>query len=170
VRTGVYPQDARWRLADAVKKAREAAGYRSRPAFYKAAGIGKRSLENVESMEPGAASVGESVLHAIGRALPGWTEDTPRIVLEGGAIPVIETVPAASAESRELAPLDEVLAADLDGLKTLARMYAWYKARQEDREATIADQERFMLWALQIRAEHAKRDIEPRGGAQRDVS
>lgn len=166
MRTADYSQEARDRLAAAVAAARKAAGHRFRPSFAKAAGVGIRSLENVESLEPDAASVGDTVLEAIGRALPNWTEDTPRIVLEGGAIPVHKPEPAA--ESQELAPLDEVLEADLDGLKTLAKMYAWYEARRAKRSPNTADQERFMLWALKVRAE--RRDIEPRSGTERDVS
>lgn len=166
VRTGTYSQDARWRLADAVKTAREEAGYKSRPAFYKAAGIGKRSLENVESKEPNAASVGETVLHAIGRALPGWTKDTPRIILEGGPIPAIPTVPAVP--TGQLAPLDEVLSADIEGLGKLARLYAWFHAQNEGRDPDPADEERFMLWAIDVRKQ--RRGISPHKSNERDVS
>lgn len=122
-------------------------------------------------MEPDAPSVGETVLHAIARALPNWTEDTPRDILEGGLIPPTQQ-PNTTSKGDDFGPLDEVLEADLDGLKTLARMYAWYEGRRKNRPANASDQERFMLWALQVRAEHAARarGIEPRDGQDRDVS
>lgn len=172
MRTGNYSQEARARLAGAIVKAREAAGHRFRPSFAKAAGVGVRSIENVESLEPGAASVGESVLRAIGRALPTWTEETPRIILEGGPIPAGPQTPVSSAvETEELAPLDEVLSTDLDGLKTLARMYAWYEARKADREPNAADQERFMLWALRTRAARTEAgNIKPPAHDNSDIS
>lgn len=172
VRTGNYSQDARWRLAIAVKEAREAAGYRKRPAFCEAAGVSKRSLENVESLEPGAASVGEAVLHAIGRALPNWNEDTPRVILEGGPIPGIQRVPAdiSPADSMdELAPLDEILDANLDDLKKIAKLYAHFEARRERRTYKEADERKFVLWALRKQEEH-ERDIKPPAETNRDVS
>lgn len=84
MRTANYSYDARKQLGVAVARARAAAGHRWRPSFARAAGIGVRSLELIEQGEPG---VGQSVLEAIGRALPNWTEDTPGAILEGGPIP-----------------------------------------------------------------------------------
>lgn len=169
LRTGVYPQEARWRLARAIVEARKAAGHPHRPSFYRAAGIGKRSLEAAESLEADAPSVGETVLHAIGRALPNWTEDTPRIILEGGPIPANEPAVAAQSETEELAPLDEVLTATVPELAKLARMYAWYQARQRGDDPDPGDEERFMMWALQLRADQ-RRSIKPAGDGNRDVS
>jgi hypothetical protein len=68
-----------------VGKAREAAGWKWRTDFAKACGgINVRSIELLEAGEPG---VGQTILYAIGRTLPNWTEDTPKIILEGGPIP-----------------------------------------------------------------------------------
>lgn len=84
LRTANYSESARVRLADAVIKAREAAGYRWRTDFARAIQVSVRSLGALEQAEP---TVGRSILFAVGRALPNWTEDTPRIILEGGPIP-----------------------------------------------------------------------------------
>ncbi|RZQ59804.1 hypothetical protein [Amycolatopsis suaedae] len=87
LRTRDYPPAARARLGDAVAKAREAAGWTYRTDFARACGgISVRSLELLEGGEPG---VGQSILFAVGRTLPGWTEDTPKTILEGGPIPTI---------------------------------------------------------------------------------
>lgn len=169
VRTANYSQEARWRLARAITDARKAAGHRHRPTFWRAAGIGKRSLEAAESLEPDAPSVGETVLHAIAQALPGWTQDTPRIILEGGPIPTTESVTAPRVVEADLAPRDEVLTATMSQLAALARMYAWYEAKQRGGSgADPEDEERFMSWALELR-QRARR-IEPSGKTNRDVS
>jgi hypothetical protein len=77
-----YPTDARERLGLAVQRAREAADYPFRPAFAKATGIGMTSLVKLERGQP----VGPLVYETVARQL-GWTEDTPRAILEGGPIP-----------------------------------------------------------------------------------
>lgn len=93
VSTTNYDVEARRRLARAVVRARERAGYPSRPRFLAVApGVNKKSLELLETAEPG---VGQKILHAVARALPGWTEDTPRHILEGGDAPSSEPDPAA---------------------------------------------------------------------------
>lgn len=83
LRTANFSHDDRVRFGEAVKKARRAAGFRSRRAFAEAAGVGKRSIDAVELFEP---VVGEDVLSAIGRTLgrffEDWSEDTPRAILE----------------------------------------------------------------------------------------
>lgn len=79
-----YSQEDRDRLADAVTKARLAAGIKWRTGLVKAAGVSRRSIDALERGEPG---VGQAILYAVGRALPGWNEDTPRLILEGGAPP-----------------------------------------------------------------------------------
>lgn len=120
VRTASYPEEARRRLGDAVAKAREAAGYQYRTEFRRAAGIKSvRSLEMLENGEPG---VGQTVLFAVGRLLPGWTEDTPRQILEGGMIPE----PAADEESaipRGKSALDRLLAMTREELIAEAALY-----------------------------------------------
>jgi len=170
LRTADYPQEARERLGDAVAKARETGGWRFRTDFAEAARVAgeKLSLRSLGAVESGEAGVGQSVLFAIGRMLPNWTEDTPRLILEGGPIPSIEREPARGIEFTDLAPLDEILQADLDELKVIARMMARYIAKREQREPTIGDQERFMLWALQTR--NNQRRIEPPAETNRDVS
>ncbi|WP_143254625.1 hypothetical protein [Amycolatopsis azurea] len=84
-RTANYSEAARRRLGDAVAVARRAAGAKYRTTFaQKHEGINTRSLELLENGKPGVA---EAVLFAVGRALPNWNEDTPRVILEGGPIP-----------------------------------------------------------------------------------
>jgi hypothetical protein len=152
-------------------QAREAAGHRYRTSFFKAAGISKRSLEAVESLEPDAASVGETVLHAIGRALPTWTEDTPRLILEGGPIPSNEPVLDKQDQGSELAPLDEVLTATTAELAKLARMYAWYEGRRRgDGVSRQEDEDKFLFWAVDLRRRHKQGGISPGQPSNRDVS
>jgi hypothetical protein len=148
VRTANYSQEARWRLARAIINAREAAGHKYRPSFYKAAGISKRSLEAAESLEPNAASVGETVLHAIGRALPTWTEDTPRIILEGGPVP--EAVPATQAD-RLADPITKIVVATEAELDEIQRIFAKWRGPSEG--------ERFRDWANGVRAHAAEQSI-----------
>ncbi|MEU7787723.1 hypothetical protein [Amycolatopsis sp. NPDC049159] len=88
LRTANYSPEARQRLGDAVTKAREALSM-SRPQLVAAAAtagvaLNKKSLELVETGQPG---VGQSFLYALGRFLPAWTEDTPRMILEGDDAP-----------------------------------------------------------------------------------
>lgn len=85
VSTSNYDPEARTCLGDAVAKAREAAGYKYRTEFARAAGI--TSIRSLNMLENGESGVGQSILFAVGRALPNWTEDTPKIILEGGPIP-----------------------------------------------------------------------------------
>jgi hypothetical protein len=89
LRTANYDSEARARLGHAVKIAREAAGFMFRTRFAKAAGI--KSVRSLEYLEAGEPKVGESILFAVGRALPNWDEDTPRTILEGGPVPPTET-------------------------------------------------------------------------------
>lgn len=85
-----YPEDARKALGVAVARGREAAGHQWRPSFAKAAKMSLRSLVKLETGEP----VGPTVYEAAARALPAWTVDTPRDILEGGQPPE----PDSSAE------------------------------------------------------------------------
>lgn len=81
LRTANYDDAARRRLGDAFAKAREAAGYKHISAFARAARI--KSVASLEWLENGKPGVGQSILFAVGRFMPGWTEDTPRALLEG---------------------------------------------------------------------------------------
>ncbi|RKT82748.1 hypothetical protein SAMN05421805_104219 [Saccharopolyspora antimicrobica] len=54
------------------------------------------SLLKLETGKP----VGPSVYEAVSRALPNWTEDTPRVILEHGQIPQ----PATETEPHEAEP------------------------------------------------------------------
>jgi hypothetical protein len=156
VRTANYSQDARWRLADAIVEARKAAGHPHRPSFYKAAGIGKRSLEAAESKEPDAPSVGETVLHAIGHALPNWTTDTPRIILEGGPIPANQRTRATPSS-----PLAEIIAASEDELDKMERLYERYRP---------GEGRTWRAWADGVRAAHSdERDSLTDRSTERDV-
>lgn len=59
---------------------------RSKEALAQAAGISVRSVSKLEQ-PVGQLPVGSTVLEAVGRALPNWTEDTPRLILEGEPAP-----------------------------------------------------------------------------------
>lgn len=85
VHTKSYGEQGRIRLGLAVTRAREAAGHPFRPSFARAAGISVRSLFKLETGVP----VGPVVYEAVARVLPGWTDGTPRAILEGAAAPVI---------------------------------------------------------------------------------
>jgi hypothetical protein len=93
--TKSFSQEARDTLGVAFGRAREAAGYPSRPAFAKASGVGKTSLYKLESGIPVSASVYE----AAARAIPGWTEDTPIAVLAGEDPPSTDVVIAAARDA-----------------------------------------------------------------------
>lgn len=86
--TGDYPMDDRVRLGRDVTRTREASGWGNRQEFATFAGVSLRSLAKLES-PIGEKPVGRKVLEAIARALPNWTEDTPRTILEGGEAPPI---------------------------------------------------------------------------------
>lgn len=122
VTTTDYPEDARARLGLAVTRAREAGGWIRRVDFAEHAGISLRSLVKLEQ---GSTNVGRRVLEAVGRALPGWTEDTPRMIMEGDAAP---TAPAPEpSQPTSVGP---------------AAMYA----ALEEAGWTAAEEERFQSW------------------------
>ncbi|HYQ69667.1 hypothetical protein [Actinophytocola sp.] len=72
------------------------------------ASISRTSVANVIRGQPG---VGRKVLEAVGRAVPGWTEDTPWEVLAGEPIPPVVT----SDEAVTLTPPTEESVANGDG-------------------------------------------------------
>lgn len=104
LRTADYDQVARDRLGEAVTKAREAMGHKFRPSFAALAKISKRSLADLETGKP---TVGEANLRAVGAVVPTWTEDSPRIILEGGPIPPLPpaSVDSSTSESDGAIPL-----------------------------------------------------------------
>lgn len=80
--TGDFDEIARQELGTAVIRAREQAGW-SQEELRRRAGIGRTSLYKLESGDP----VGPKVYEPVARVLPGWTEDTPRKILDGTAAP-----------------------------------------------------------------------------------
>jgi hypothetical protein len=137
LRTAAYPAEARERLGRAVAEAREAAGYRSRPAFVAAAdGVNAKSLELLERGEPG---VGPLVLNAVADALPGWTRDTPRTILEGGdpPSPAGQAGPLQEAGERTLADLKrDIIASDaLTEDEKLAMLEKIFDAERRTKDA-----------------------------------
>ncbi|MGH3516208.1 MAG: hypothetical protein ACRDQ7_02070, partial [Haloechinothrix sp.] len=107
-------------------------GHRWRTTFARAAGISVRSLNSLESGDPG---VGQSILFAVGRALPNWTEDTPKMILEGGPIPSTATDEAPP----EWEPRDEwerTLAADFPDMsrKRQAELFRMHRKDNESRK------------------------------------
>lgn len=94
VHTRAFSDEARERLGLAVMRAREASGHPYRPSFARATGLSVRSIVKLEGGEP----VGAPVYEAAARGLPGWDEDTPRVILEGGPIP--EAKPQSKPDPR----------------------------------------------------------------------
>jgi len=80
-----YPDAARTRLGVIITRTRQAIGYKGRPEFTSIAGVGLTSLVKLETGKP----VGPDVYEAVARALPGWTEDTPLLILEGADAPPV---------------------------------------------------------------------------------
>jgi hypothetical protein len=95
--------------------------------------------------------------------------------MERGEKPTVQQRPArpdvraGSSPEDALGPLDEVLTATVPELYKLARLYAWFEARQAGRRTPlVADEEKFMMWALRVRSD--RREIEPHKSEDRDVS
>lgn len=114
-RTALYSEQARQDLAAAVIKAREYAGWPTTVDFIKAVGRGSRAIYALENAEP---TVGQVILHAVGRTLgtqvPGWSQDTPREILEGSppppltpAGPDVDSTPEVEPPSEEDEPWTE---------------------------------------------------------------
>lgn len=101
--TKEFDIEARRALGLAVIRAREAMGLSQR-AFAAEARIGRTSLYKLETGEP----VGPPVYEAVSRALPGWTEDTPRAILSG------EAAPEPAAGRAPVPRVSPVITADAD--------------------------------------------------------
>lgn len=99
LRTSNYSQEARTRLGEAVEAARIAAGYRFRTDFCRAHGI--KNLRGLELLEQGKTGVGQAFLYEVADALPNWTRETMRTVLEGGPIPPIKPPLVVEPEPEE---------------------------------------------------------------------
>lgn len=126
--TSAYTAEDRERLGRAVAAARLKAGFSSRGAFAAECGVSLRSIDKVEN---GHAGAGKRTLFAIGRVLPGWTEDTAIEILEGAA------VPAADDESPDAESFQQVMTASVDDPEF------WHALRKEVQEWQYDE-----LWAL----------------------
>lgn len=116
-RTALFSERRRKDLADAVIAARRFAGWDTTTELIRAVGRGPRAIYALESAEP---TVGEVILSAVGRTLgtrvAGWTEDTPRLILEGAPPPPLIRVaednatasPGAAPAEGELSDADKV--------------------------------------------------------------
>lgn len=137
--TKSYSQENREILGLAFARARESNGW-SRPAFSRLSGVGKTSLYKLET----GIAVGPTVYEAAARALPGWTEATPKIILDGGPIPSNESQPepAASNEGVDEANYEDIWSPEsllvFEALEAIARS----RGKELD-EATIADMRAF---------------------------
>jgi len=85
LRTSNYSAEARAELGAAVEAARIAAGFKYRTDFCRAHEI--KNLRGLELLEQGRTGVGQAFLFEVADALPKWTRETPRIILEGGSAP-----------------------------------------------------------------------------------
>lgn len=114
LRTGDYPEVARLRLGKAVETARIAAGFSGRPEFiaYLDHVIGLRSLKYLEQAN---RSVTAKVLDPVASALPGWTLDTPKAILEGDDAPPIPP----AADRAEVSPIEAARTGDVRDLRDL---------------------------------------------------
>jgi hypothetical protein len=134
--TKEYSTDARERLALAHTRAREAAGYPSRPKYAAAVpDVGLRSIVKIEQADP----VGQLVLEATARFLPGWTEETPRIILEGGPIPPVKVGagPAESADDEEERLILALTKLDVSP-ETIAKAVREHRARSDQKQGGAA--------------------------------
>jgi hypothetical protein len=130
--TKAYPETARKALGIAVARAREAAGFPYRPAFANAAGVSVRSILKLEQGEP----VGPAVYEAAARALPGWNEDTPRVILEGGTAPEPSVSEPPDQKPPQLKP-DEPDPMDYpDELEYMSAVY-WFLRKSMSHEAVL---------------------------------
>ena len=88
-----------------------AAGFSGRPEFiaHLNNAIGLRSLKYLEQAN---RSVSAKVLDPVAVALPGWTVDTPKAILDGGDPPPIP-------DGVETSPIDAVRAGDVRDLRDL---------------------------------------------------
>lgn len=117
LRTADYPPAARRRLGDAVIAARKTLGYDEPARFAKLAGVSPRALWSVENAEP---TVGEKVLDKIARAIPGWSTETPRRILDGARPPRV---------AREEAAFSPEIQARLDRIGRTLGYAAYVEAR-----------------------------------------
>lgn len=153
IRTADYSPEARTRLADAVVKARTAAGFMYRTDLRDAAKEAdeKLSLRSIQAVERGDPGVGQAVLYAIGRLLPGWNEDTPRVILEGGEIPVADEVPQLRATPAGPWPTDaqiiEMSTDDLAGFALKLKSNAGSQAAED-----------WLFHALSVRRDATRRN------------
>lgn len=125
ISTGDYEMDARVHLGNEVRTARLAAGLRSRAALAELAGVSTKAISNLEAPTK-SPPTGFAVLTAVALVLPGWTEDTPAAILEGGKAPK----PGATAEPSQSATSGP------------AALYA----ALEEAGWSAAEEERFQSW------------------------
>jgi transcriptional regulator with XRE-family HTH domain len=150
-----------------VRAARERIGHKKPDGLAEAAGISVRMANAVELGE----HVGPKTLRAVARAI-GWREQDVFDYVAGTIRDLPEPQRPSLPIGGDLAPLDEVLSADFEGLRKIARLYAHFEARREGRNHDSVDEERFMLWALKTRADHTEREasIPPDRSSKSDVS
>lgn len=139
-----FPEGARETLGVVLIRAREAAGYMSRPAFSRHSGIGITSLVKIESGKP----VGPQVYEKYARALDGWTEDAPVRVLRG------EPAPQAAKPEVDTAEVPPV------GYVPLAIRPAMFTDEWLDHYADILPEEDFLeVKLLMLAAERLQKRV-----------
>lgn len=153
LRSANYPEHARQRLAEAVGRARRAAGHRWRTSFAREARLGIRSIEAVERAEP---KVGVDVLERVGRALgrhfKDWNADSARVILEGGPIPSEEPARRTTMDIRWTAKQEfvELLKSHEDAIAYPRLLDHWW-----DRFAAAGFDERDLLEVSKQAAQEA---------------
>lgn len=135
VTTSDYPEPDRARLGIAVTRAREAAGWLRRKDLAARANVSVRSLAKLESGEPG---VGRLVLEAVGRTLPGWTADTPRLILDGEDAPPPPGGPTPTEPERPAADVTpEPMPQDFEDEHEYMNAVYWYLRQWMSHDAVM---------------------------------
>lgn len=106
----------------------------------------------MQALELDDASVGQSVLFAVARLLPNWTEDTPRAILEGDPIPANEP----AGEAVVPAP-DGHWPTDAEIIAMTTRDMARFSIKIEDKSGWQAAED-WLFHALTVRRD-AKRNL-----------
>lgn len=156
----------RQRLGAEIARLRVKQGMATQADLAGLAGLSVRSVWAAENGEKVAPRTLRKIEAALGLP-PGAVDEFLEKQGDTLAGPVAQT---AQIGEEELGPLDEVLSASLEELLKIAAAYAWYEARRLGRAQSSADKERFMRWAMDVRAGQQGGGIKPHGPDNSDGS